>query len=172
VRESDFRDRLEAFSADYDGARKQTLPGWERFTQAFGTGQQARQLFVEMQREEPGLLEAYAEGGPAAAAALHERCQVLLEQVMHATPRESLFSVGTASALLLVGSAEDVKVDEQLGVQLYSWMIYQPGFSKFARGGGWSSMIKKLLGMWIVKDAAAPPPRRRPRTSCWRPPMT
>jgi hypothetical protein len=34
-------------------------------------------------------------------------------------------------------------------------MIYQPAFSKLARGGSWSAMIKKLLGMWIVKDAGS-----------------
>src|SRR5262245_11407795 len=28
VSESDFRDRLEAFSADFDGRQKQTLPAW------------------------------------------------------------------------------------------------------------------------------------------------
>jgi hypothetical protein len=155
VRQSDFRDRLEAFSADYDGRRKQTLPGWERFAQVFGPGHQARQLFVEMQRDEPALLEAYAEGGRAADAALQARCQELLEQLTHATPRETLFSVGTAATLLLVGSADDVRVDEQLGIQLYSWMIYQPSFSKIARGGPWSGMLKKLLGMWIVKDSGS-----------------
>ena len=155
VSEEDFRDRLEAFSADYDGRGKQTLPGWDRFTAVFGSGHQARQLFVEMQREESTLLEAYAKGGKAANDALDARCHTLLEQFMQVSSRESLFPVGTLAGLLLVGSADDVTVDEQLGVQLYTWMIYQPAFSKSARSGAWSSMMKKLLGMWIVKNSSS-----------------
>src|SRR6266702_7953238 len=36
VSESDFRIRLEAFAADYDGRQKVTLPGWEVFEASFG----------------------------------------------------------------------------------------------------------------------------------------
>ena len=127
VTETDFRGRVEAFSADYDGSRGQTLPGWERFSKTFGTSHQARQLFVEMAREEHELLAAYAAGGAAANAALDARCQSLLQQFMQISSGETLLPLGTVAALLAVGSADDVRVDEQLGVQLYTWMIYRAG---------------------------------------------
>ena len=153
VTETDFRGRVEAFSADYDGSRGQTLPGWERFSKTFGTSHQARQLFVEMAREEHELLVAYAAGGATANAALDARCQSLLQQFMQISSGETLLPLGTVAALLAVGSADDVRVDEQLGVQLYTWMIYQPAFARNARPGPWSGLMKKLLGQWIVKES-------------------
>jgi hypothetical protein len=152
VTQADFRARLEAFAADYDGSRQQTLPGWERFSALFGTNQRSRVLFVEMAREEPELLAAYAAGGRETSEALNARCQGLLEQFMQVSGSESLFPLGTLATLLLVGADEDVAVDEQVCLQLYTWMIYQPQFYKNARSGPRSAMIKKLLGMWIVKD--------------------
>jgi hypothetical protein len=153
VRESDFRNRLEAFSADFDGRRKQSLPGWQRFAALLGDSHQARRLFVEMARAEPDLLEAYAEGGKATDKVLDERCRELVEEFSQVSSREALFPLGTLASLLLIGSAEEVTVDEQLAAQLYTSMIYQPTFSKNARGGPWSAMLKKLLGLWIVKDS-------------------
>ena len=152
VTEADFRIRLEAFSADFDGSRRQSLPGWQRFGELFGTGQRARQLFVEMAREEPELLAAYAEGGKVAGDALNARCRALSDQFLHTANSESLFPVGTLATLLLVGADKDVAVDEQLCLQLYTGMIYQPEFAKNTRSGPRSVMMRKLLGMWIVKD--------------------
>jgi hypothetical protein len=154
VTESDFQNRLEAFAADYDGSRKLSLPGWERFARLFGASHQARRLFVEMARHEPQLLEAYAEGGKAASDALGQRCRELLDEFMQVSSREAAFPVGTLACLLLVGSADEVTLDEQVGVQLYTWMVYQPTFSKNARGGPWSGIMKKLLGQWIIKDSS------------------
>jgi hypothetical protein len=155
VTETDFRNRLEAFSADYEGLHHRTLPGWERFAELFGTTPQTRQLFVAMSRDEPELLEAYAAGDREATETLRARCQILLQEFMQVSGRESLFPVGTLATLLLVGSEDGVDVDEQIGAQLFTWMLYQPTFSENARSGAWSPMMKKLLGRWIVKDTSA-----------------
>jgi hypothetical protein len=154
VTEREFRDRLEAFSADYDGSRNQTLPGWEKFAAELGSSRLSRQLFVEMQRAEPELLEGYAEGGKTAGDALDARCRMLLVQLTQVSSGEGPVSLGTMASLLLVGSAEEVSVDQQLAHQLYTWLIYRPAFQKLASGGMWAPMMKKLLGMWIVKDAS------------------
>src|SRR5882724_11839116 len=106
VSESDFRNRLAAFSADYDGSQKQTLPGWEQFAAAFGTNHAARQLFIEMQRAEPELLEAYSQNPKAASEALDARCRALLESLMRTHTSETMLSLGTTASLLLVASAE------------------------------------------------------------------
>jgi hypothetical protein len=155
VSQSDFRDRLAAFATDYDGSQRQSLPGWEQFTATFCDTRQARQLFVEMQRAEPELLAASAEGGKIASDALNARCHALLQQMtqLQITRSDELMPLGTLASLLWIGSADGVAVDEQLGVQLYSQMIYQPMFQKNVRSGAWSGMLKKLLGLWIVKDS-------------------
>ncbi len=154
VTEADFQNRLAAFSADYDGRAHRTLPGWERFSELFGGTQQSRQLFVEMARNEPQLLDAYAAGDRPATEALDARCQVLLQEFMQVSGRELLFPLGTQAALLLIGSEEGVIVDEQFSAELYTWMLYQPSFSGHARSGAWSPMLKKLLGRWIAKDTS------------------
>ncbi len=153
VSESDFRHRLEAFSADIDGSRKQTLPGWEQFAAQFGASQLARQLFVEMQRAEPELLAEYSKGTKAAGDALDARCHGLIQQIMQ-SQREGMVSLGTMASLLFVGSAEGVSVDEQISMHLYPWIFYQTGFRTNAHTGLWSGMLKKLVGMWVVKDAS------------------
>ena len=43
---------------DVDGKQKLTLPGWESFSKQFGTDKPARELFVEMIRDEGPLVEA------------------------------------------------------------------------------------------------------------------
>lgn len=154
VSETDFRERLAAFSADFDGRNRQTLPGWQEFSAHFGGGRSARQLFVEMQRAEPELLEAFAKGSKPATESLGVRCQAISQQAMH-SPREEQISMGTVASMLLVGSAEGVTIEEQAGLQLYTWMIYQPAFQKNAASGAWSPLLKKLLGRWVMKDAGA-----------------
>lgn len=153
VSEADFRDRLEAFLADYDGSRKQTLPGWDQFVSLFGSGRLSRQIFVEMQRAEPELIEAFSKDPKAAGEAVVARCQSISQQAMQ-SPREGLISLGTVASMLLVGGSPEVSIDEQLGVQVYAWMIYQPVFQKNAVSGVWSPMLKKLLCRWVVKDAS------------------
>ena len=150
---SDFRDRLEAFSADHDGSHQKTLPGWEQFAASFGSGILARQLFVDMQRAEPELLEALVEGGKPASEALDARCRGVIQQAVQ-TPPDGRLTLGTVASLLLVGAAEGVSVDEQVGGQLFPWLIWQPVFQKNARESNRGSMLKKLLGMWVLKDAS------------------
>ena len=98
-------------------------------------------------------MEAYDVGGDEAAAAVKARSSVVFADFRRVTGQEENLTVGTVAALLLIGSCEDVTLDGQVGGQLYTWMLYQPVFSKSARSGPWSGMMKKLLGMWIVKDA-------------------
>ena len=153
VSESDFRDRLDAFAADYDGRGGQTLPGWQRVSSVLGNSRLTRQLFVEMQRAEPELMEAYEQGGKAASDALDSRCRIIFEQLTHVAGGDGPVSIGTLASLLLVGSAPDVTVEEQLAFQLYSWLIYRPAFHKNASSGPWSGPLKRVLALWIVKDS-------------------
>ncbi len=60
----DLAKRIEAFIRDVDGKQKLTLPGWETFSKQFGTDKPARELFVEMIRDEGPLVEAIQAGDP------------------------------------------------------------------------------------------------------------
>jgi hypothetical protein len=151
VAETDFRRRLEAFAADYDGRQKQSLPGWETFSARFGSSRLVRELFVEMQRAEPELLDALAKGGKPASELLELRCRTLMQQASTQPNREGLISVGTLASMLFVGSADNVSVDDQTGIQCCNW-VYQGAFAVSTRSGVRSPTLKKLLGMWIVKD--------------------
>lgn len=154
VTEADFQVRLEAFAADYDGSAKQTLPGWSAFAAQFGSTRAARQIFVEMQRAEPELLEAFGKADKSLDTVLNERCQAISQAATHGQREESM-SIGTVATLLLVGASDEVTVEEQPGVQLFSWMIYQPAFQRNARVGPYAAMLKKLLGRWVMKDSTA-----------------
>ena len=146
INEADFLSRLELFSADYDGSHKRSLPGWSQFAAQFGTSQLSRQLFVEMQRAEPELFEALAQGPKQATALLTQRTTEILE-----SQRESLMSIGTLASLLFVGSADGVVVDEHMCQHLYPWVV-QATFQRNPQSVMWTGMLKKLVGQWIVKD--------------------
>ena len=104
VFETDFRDRLEAFSADFDGSHRRTLPGWEAFSAHFGSGTLARQLFVDMQRAEPDLLESLVSGPKETSTALEARCRAII-QVATQSHSGGRVSLGTVASLLFVAGA-------------------------------------------------------------------
>lgn len=149
VCESDFQNRLAAFAADYDGSRKQRLPAWDQFSAQFGSSRLTRQLFVEMQRAEPELLEALDQGTKPAGEVLAERTQQIL-----AGDGKALSSVGTLVSLLFVASADGVAVDE-LGCQnLYPYAV-RSTYQKTSGLPLWPGVLKKLVGRWITKDDTA-----------------
>ena len=151
VTETDFRGRVEAFPADY----VQPRPDAPRLGTILQDFRHQPPVPATLRGNGPRgarTAGAHAAGGATANAVLDARCQSLLQQFMQISSGETLLPLGTVAALLAVGSAEDVRVDEQLGVQLYTWMIYQPAFARNARPGPWAGLMKKLLGQWIVKE--------------------
>ena len=147
VRESDFESRLEAFSADYDGSHHRTLPAWDQFSAQFGASRLSRQLFVEMQRYEPDLLESLSKGAKPASEALAERAQTIFDG-----QRESLMSLGTLASMLFVGSTDGVTVDEQAAANLFPYLV-QATHQRSSKSPLWPGVLKKLVARWITKDA-------------------
>lgn len=147
VGQLDFEHRLEAFAADYDGSRKQTLPGWDQFSARFGAGRLSRVLFVEMERAEPELLEAMAEGTRQASESLADRAQQIVDG-----KQESLLGLGTWASIVFVGSAEGVTVNEQNSLNFFPFVvqtIYQENFKTVL----WTGLLRKLVAGWITKEA-------------------
>ncbi|MEX0679656.1 MAG: hypothetical protein WD063_21480 [Pirellulales bacterium] len=146
VCQSDFRHRLEAFSADYDGSHKQSLPAWDQFSSQFGASRLARQMFVDMQRAEPELLEALAQGVKTAGEVLAERSQQILSG-----NGEELSSLGTLASLLFVASVEGVAVDELGSMNLYPYAV-RATYQQTSKSPLWPGVLKKIAGRWITKD--------------------
>ncbi len=153
VSAADFRNRLEAFAADYDGSQQRTLPCWDRFSDTFGGSIPARQLFVEMQRAEGELFETLAGDPQSASDALEERCRdiVRLATTNHGAGRVTL---GTTASVLFIAAAPEVHVDDYLGAQFIPWLVHQTGFRKQAENSELAPMLRKLVGMWTSKPAA------------------
>ncbi len=149
MRETDFQIRLEAFAAAYDGDQQPTLPAWDAFSHHYGTSRLARQLFVDMQRAEPELLDALATDPRAASQALSERGRQILDG-----DRESLANLGTLATLLFVGSAEHVTVDEDSCLHIYPFVV-QSTYHRNHKSPLWPGLLKKMVGTWIAKDTTA-----------------
>ncbi len=144
VMETDFQDRLEAFAADQDG--EQSLPAWDLFSANYGTSRLARELFVEMQRAEPEMLAALAEGPKSAGEELNRRTREILDG-----QRESLMQLGTLATLLFVGSEPEVKVDEDGCLHIYPYVV-QSTYHRNHKSPLWPGILKKLVGRWVAKD--------------------
>jgi hypothetical protein len=147
VTESDFQERLDAFSADYDGSHRVTLPAWEQFSEQFGSSRLARELFVEMQRAEGELLAAMAAGTKQASQALSKRARDVLEG-----QREVHLQLGTLATFLFVASAEGVTVDHDGAGQLLPYVV-QLTYQRNSKSAFWPVVLKRMVGRWLAKDA-------------------
>ena len=58
IRRHDIERRLEAFLSNKDESDDYPLPGWNRFSKAYGDGPDQRKLFVEMTRADAELMRA------------------------------------------------------------------------------------------------------------------
>ena len=81
VVEADFRARLEAFANDPLGKQEHSLPSWSRFRETFGADKVARDLFVDMQRAEPMLLDLLESNPKLAGEMLVLRMQSILQTI-------------------------------------------------------------------------------------------
>jgi hypothetical protein len=153
VLEADWRNRLEDFVADTKGVREHDLPGWERFRKTVGDNITARRLFADMQRNEPGLLEASEMGAEFTGEAVAGRCQQIQE-----ARREPGRSVerkvpsGSIAALLFVSAKDDVPISTQAVANLTN-LCYDQDFRRTVTGGDTTaSPMKKLLADWVSRS--------------------
>ena len=156
VVEADFRARLEAFANDPQGKQDAALPSWSRFRQAFGDEKVARDLFVEMQRTEPALLDALEANPKAAGELLVLRMQSIMQTIQWPQLNGGnpvAVPLGTVCSLLFVSAIDGVAIGDQDAIQLYN-LIHQASFQTALRSTPSSTLLKKLLGMWILENSA------------------
>lgn len=153
VLELDLRARLADFAADTDGSEGLSLPGWERFRELVGDEPAARELFVEMQRAEPDLLEAADAPNAPLDEALQQRC-AQLQQVIFAPDQRARRAapLGSVVTLFFVATRADVQVTDALVSYLHTFS-YQPAFQQIMNDPRRSKPVRKLLGTWVGRNS-------------------
>ncbi len=147
VRDYDFRRRLELFANDRNGERDYDLPCWEKFRAVVGEDAAARELFVEMQRNEPDLLQLAAQRPDSIAGLLQERCQ----QIQQAMQLRQQPDAGSVAAMLLLAGDDNVTLDDQTSQLLYSYVYQAAAFRGGLEGGPRKKEYSKLLGGFLLQ---------------------
>jgi hypothetical protein len=143
-----FESRLRAFIADVDGKQGVDLPGWSRFQSLAGKSREARELFVEMHRAEPRILEATESKLENVNELLADRLQESFQTPQFGGAGE----LSAASAAALVFAATDSKVQlRPESAALVGMLIYQPPFHA-ALGGPRGDAIKPILSAWVMRE--------------------
>ena len=152
VLDAEYEARITAFINDRDGGVDHKLAGWKTFKSEIGDDTKARELFVQMHREESGLLESYEVGAGAAADALRHRFVQLYQQIYNRNGAARVQpSLGTIAALVFVGGDESLDLPADVVNHNY-WQsfIQQPAFQTALRGGEYQPYAQKLVGRWMM----------------------
>jgi hypothetical protein len=152
VVDRDFQFRLARFAEDVNDTKHYDLPGWSRFRKLTGSDRVARNLFVEMQRSEMKLMDAYGERNDTTAKILEVRVRAaqLAFRGRLGADGDTL-PLGSVAALLFVGSDKTVKVSGECALQLTN-LPYRKSFQQAIAGGQQSPLLKTILEGWVTRD--------------------
>ncbi len=151
ISERDFQRRLQAFAGDLEGKENLDLPGWSRFRKLVGEDKAARELFVDMQRAEPKLMESSV-GAPAAAAeVLSDRIRDSF-MLMNFGGVQSRVNrpVGGPLAIMFVASDPQIPLSGDAAQQMTS-LTYQPAMQANLTGPR-APLVRRVLAAWISRD--------------------
>jgi hypothetical protein len=113
IEDSAFHRRLADFAADVDGRRGVTLPGWTEFGALVGHDAAARELFVDMQREEPQLLQRmFDPSSPNRQLDWEALVGRLLRSRIINQPGQLAIPAGSTATLLFLGSLPDANISD------------------------------------------------------------
>jgi hypothetical protein len=161
VAETDFKTRLKAFTADSDGSRQTTLPGWSEFKKLLGATPPARELFVEMQTAEPALMEAFEQGPKEAELVLKQRSLPAVDQVQvlgrRGPMRTNTGSLGSTLALLFVAGQPELPVGDDVATRIATLPKNQ-SFRDATTTSDTSprrALCLKVLGQWVGREVSA-----------------
>lgn len=143
VEQADFRRRLVAFAERREIDRP--LPGWNQFSKAYGDSPSTRQLFVEMQRNQPELMAALERDELVISSVLNQRAAKL-----DAANRSFRYQVttGDIAALLFAAGDEEVDVSTQATSAINRFCLSH-GFDSASALGANRDVMRQLLGRWI-----------------------
>ncbi len=144
VSELDFQRRLAAFAAGRSDGEDE-LPGWKQFRAAFGDDGEARAFFVEMQKAEPEVLNAIANGPQGVGKVVDMRCAEL--QQAQRISRQPI-SLGSITTMLFAAGDKDVNLNFQTGSILCSF-CYQADLQNAMLDATKKKFVREMLGTWI-----------------------
>jgi hypothetical protein len=152
VNERYLQQRLAAFAADVEDKQRLDLPGWSRFQAIVGTDRKARELFVEMHRAEPRILETTE----SKLESINELLADRLGEMFQAAQFGGSANLSSASAAALLFVASDAHVSLSADVANFvSALAYQPAFYS-ALNGTRALELKKLLEAWVLRETDDP----------------
>lgn len=153
VLEADFQRRLEALLADDSGTGKHDIPCWPRWREIYGGEKESRQLFVEMQRAEPALLEAAAQPDEVACQSFGLRWQQVFQAMYNPEVQgRRAPTFPTLAALIFVAVDTPVRFPAELSLQ-HTWgnVFYQSQFNRALNEGPYKPLARKLLVRWVLQ---------------------
>ncbi|HJQ78932.1 MAG TPA: hypothetical protein VJ828_03205 [Lacipirellulaceae bacterium] len=147
---SEFQRRLEAFAEDVDGRQGVTLPGWDQYRERAGSDGAARELFVEMQRNEGALLAAaFGVAARPASQMWEERLMRLVQWQVTGDNRNAAPPLGSCAAMLFLGSVEGIKVSDR-GAMLVEHLIQRPPIRDSLQMGNYRPAVRQLVVGWVL----------------------
>ncbi len=160
VRELEFERQLQAFiQSSLDPATP--LPGWGRFRDKYGDEGDAKQLFVAMQRAEPGIMRSM-EGNAAEITRLIDRRVQSFQQARRFQGAD--ITLGTILALIIAGQEPDTTLSEPTiktlfglcGYQAFQGEMYRAGANKlrYVRHDPRSDLLRRIFADWMKRPGA------------------
>jgi len=147
---TEFHRRLEAFAADTEGRQGLTLPGWDRYRELVGDDTAARALFVEMQRQEGAMLSAaFGVSTQPVHELWEERLLRLIQWQATAGNRGAQPPLGSAAAMLFLGSIADVNVSDR-SAMMVEHLIQRPPIREALQAGDHRDAIRRLIVGWVL----------------------
>jgi macrodomain Ter protein organizer (MatP/YcbG family) len=126
LRKKFFDRHLNDFAKGIDNENTQKLPCWERFQKIVGRDKEARDLFVEILREEPDLMFAYEANNLLAQQKLLERLNEFFTILNQTRSGNRQASLGLIAAAWFVCADPTIDLDVQ-SLSLTTSLYYQGG---------------------------------------------
>jgi hypothetical protein len=147
---SEFHRRLEAFAADTEGRQGISLPGWDQYQKLVGGDPPARALFVEMQRQEGGLLRAmFGLSKRTPGDLLDARLMRLIQWPNVAGNRTASPPLGSCAAVLFLGSIAEIEVSDN-AAQLIEVLLQRPPILESLRADKTEEPVRRLVVGWVL----------------------
>jgi hypothetical protein len=144
IREADLNRRLDEFLKGKDAEGEFPIPSWGLFKKRYEDSAAARQMFVEMQKAEPELLDALEHDPKSVGDQLGQKV-VQIQQMMQF--QQVQLKLGQVAALIFAG-AETTGLNQQTNALIQNY-CYQQSFRDAITTGDKRDICRKMLGHWI-----------------------
>lgn len=145
IARTDLKHRIDAFLADKVGDNDYGLPFWKEFRGEYGDSETIRNLFVEMQHEEPAFLQAIVRE-PSHTAELIEARSMQLQNYTQQEGRQA--EIGSIVTLLAVAGIRHDEVSDETHPKLFHF-CHQPDFQAAISTGPRREILRKMVGTLV-----------------------